>query len=321
MDWNKDGKKDLIIGDSNGYLYSYLNTGTDAAPVLAAGEKIKVDGKEFGSDLLKELFGDTLKYFDRAKPDVVDWNNDSKTDLIVGIEEGYVLLLLNTGTAAAPQFKEITFIQDGDKPLRPGTSLMRVDPRAYDFNADGKSDFVTANVNSDNVSILLNATITDADEDNVADEDDNCPNDYNPGQEDTDGDDIGNACDTDDDNDGVEDISDSNNIDPTICEDIDGDTCDDCSIGTDGFGPLPDNNPANDGTDTDADGICDLGDWICGDLNDDDNIDILDIVFLINYKYKGGTTPEPLESADVNHDSNVDILDIVHLINFKYKGG
>ncbi|MCP4703485.1 MAG: hypothetical protein GY865_02655 [candidate division Zixibacteria bacterium] len=59
----------------------------------------------------------------------------------------------------------------------------------------------------------------------------------------------------------------------------------------------------------------------CGDLNDDTEIDILDIVFLINYKYKDGAVPDPLESADVNHDTNIDILDIVHLINFKYKGG
>ena len=31
-------------------------------------------------------------------------------------------------------------------------------------------------------------------------------------------------------------------------------------VGTDGFGPLPDNDPANDGTDTDSDGQCDAGD-------------------------------------------------------------
>ncbi|MCP4706841.1 MAG: hypothetical protein GY865_19760 [candidate division Zixibacteria bacterium] len=64
-----------------------------------------------------------------------------------------------------------------------------------------------------------------------------------------------------------------------------------------------------------------IGTYGCGDVNDDSEIDILDIVSLINYKYKGGIAPDPLESADVNHDTNVDILDIVHLINFKYKGG
>ncbi|MCP4705450.1 MAG: hypothetical protein GY865_12675, partial [candidate division Zixibacteria bacterium] len=64
--------------------------------------------------------------------------------------------------------------------------------------------------------------------------------------------------------------------------------------------------------------------YICGDVNDDINIDILDIVYLINYKYKSGANPlcEPISiCADVNHDTNIDILDIVHLINFKYKDG
>ena len=144
MDWNQDGKKDLIIGDSDGYIYTYINTAADNAPLLAAGEKLKVNGNVFGPDLLKEQFGDTLKYFNRAKPEVVDWNNDSKADLLVGIEEGYVLLLLNTGAKGAPLFKTITFIKDGDKNLRPGTSLMRVDPRVYDWNADGKKDLLLA---------------------------------------------------------------------------------------------------------------------------------------------------------------------------------
>ncbi|MCP4633301.1 MAG: hypothetical protein GY855_10280, partial [candidate division Zixibacteria bacterium] len=249
----------------------------------------------------------------------------------------------------------------------------------------------------------------DVDEDGIANNDDNCPSIFNPGQEDTDSDDIGDVCDTDDDNDGVDDGDDtdsldptvcedsdgdgcddcsvgtdgfgplpdnnpnddgldtdsdgqcnsgdpdddndgvddnydSDSLDPTICEDIDGDGCDDCSVGTDGFGPIPDNDPNNDGIDTDSDGICDSSDncptidnadqsdtdgdgigdvcdFLCGDLNGDGKIDILDIVFLINFKYKGGLEPDPQYSADVNSDTNIDILDIVYLINYKYKGG
>ena len=77
---------------------------------------------------------------------------------------------------------------------------------------------------------------------------------------DTDGDGICDTEDPDDDNDGVLDIDDTNPVDPAICEDADSDGCDDCSVGTDGFGPLADNDPANDGTDIDGDGICDAGD-------------------------------------------------------------
>ncbi|MCP4612822.1 MAG: hypothetical protein GY845_29355, partial [Planctomycetes bacterium] len=52
-------------------------------------------------------------------------------------------------------------------------------------------------------------------------------------------------------------------------------------------------------------------------------INILDIVHLINYKYKGGADPIPyaLCSGDANCNCTVDILDIVYVINYKYKGG
>ncbi len=85
---------------------------------------------------------------------------------------------------------------------------------------------------------------------------------------DTDGDTVIDACDTDDDNDCVSDGSDSNSLDPLQCEDMDGDGCDDCSVGVDGFGALCDNRPADDGVDTDADGLCDVGDP-CTDVDGD----------------------------------------------------
>ncbi len=61
--------------------------------------------------------------------------------------------------------------------------------------------------------------------------------------------------------------------------------------------------------------------YMCGDVDGDRLVNILDIVFLINYKYKSGPAPDPIQSADVNGDELVNILDIVYLINFKYKAG
>lgn len=61
--------------------------------------------------------------------------------------------------------------------------------------------------------------------------------------------------------------------------------------------------------------------FICGNVDDNGLINILDIVFIINFKYKSGPEPYPLESADANFDMEINILDIVYLINYLYKQG
>jgi hypothetical protein len=58
-----------------------------------------------------------------------------------------------------------------------------------------------------------------------------------------------------------------------------------------------------------------------GDTDADGEINILDIVYLINFKYKEGPEPDPWVAGDVNCDLEINILDVVYLINFKYKDG
>jgi len=60
---------------------------------------------------------------------------------------------------------------------------------------------------------------------------------------------------------------------------------------------------------------------LCGDANLDGLINILDIVYIINFKYKSGPPPAFPECSDVNNDAVINILDIVFLINYKYKSG
>ncbi len=83
------------------------------------------------------------------------------------------------------------------------------------------------------------------------------------------------------DGDGVCDPDDSDPFDPFVCRDVEADTCDDCSSGTD--------NPANDGPDFDGDGLCDPGDI------DDDNDGIPD-----------GSDPCPLDPTNTCGCSDID---------------
>ena len=59
----------------------------------------------------------------------------------------------------------------------------------------------------------------------------------------------------------------------------------------------------------------------CGDVNFSQTINILDVVYLINYKYKNGSAPFKMESAEIDGIEGISILDAVYLISFLYKGG
>ncbi len=61
--------------------------------------------------------------------------------------------------------------------------------------------------------------------------------------------------------------------------------------------------------------------YLSGDASHDGVIDIGDVVYLINYLYKSGSAPNPLESGDANCDQIVDVGDVVFLINYLFKTG
>jgi len=61
--------------------------------------------------------------------------------------------------------------------------------------------------------------------------------------------------------------------------------------------------------------------YLFGDVNDDGKVNLGDLVFLINYLYKYGPAPNPLEVGDVNSDGTVSVGDIVYLINYLFYGG
>ena len=60
---------------------------------------------------------------------------------------------------------------------------------------------------------------------------------------------------------------------------------------------------------------------IKGDVNTDDKISLVDIIYLVNYIFKAGPAPFPLKVGDVNCDNKVSLSDIVYLVNLIFKAG
>jgi hypothetical protein len=58
-----------------------------------------------------------------------------------------------------------------------------------------------------------------------------------------------------------------------------------------------------------------------GDCNGDGRIDAGDVVFLVNYLYKNGSSPDPMETGDVTCDEQVNVGDVVYLINYLFRNG
>jgi hypothetical protein len=71
VDWDGDGRRDLLVGTERSEVFFHRNTGTNTSPRLAEGKKMELKGPGF-----------ELGY--RGRIDVVDWNDDGKLDILVG---------------------------------------------------------------------------------------------------------------------------------------------------------------------------------------------------------------------------------------------
>ena len=61
--------------------------------------------------------------------------------------------------------------------------------------------------------------------------------------------------------------------------------------------------------------------YIRGDANNDSKLTVSDVVYLINYLFKGGPLPVRSYTADNNCDGKTSVSDVVYLINYLFKGG
>jgi DNA/RNA endonuclease YhcR with UshA esterase domain len=125
-DWNEDGKKDLVIGNGSGEIFVYLNEGTNQQPAFGKPLKLNNGRLDVGSN---------------SSPEVADWDGDGKKDLVIGNDDGEILIYINRGTNREPQFDN-----EGEKlPIKLGPDAM---PQVLS-KGRGWSDLVVADRNGE----------------------------------------------------------------------------------------------------------------------------------------------------------------------------
>jgi len=61
--------------------------------------------------------------------------------------------------------------------------------------------------------------------------------------------------------------------------------------------------------------------FLRGDANGDGVINVADVVYIVNFLYRGGDPPDPTDAGDANCDGIVNVADVVYLVNYLYRGG
>ena len=61
--------------------------------------------------------------------------------------------------------------------------------------------------------------------------------------------------------------------------------------------------------------------FLRGDSDSDNFYTLNDIVYLVNYLFKEGPAPNPIEIGDVDNSGAVNVADIAYLVNYIYHDG
>lgn len=132
VDWNGDGKLDLLVGDVQGRVHLLLNEGTSSNYAFGKAQHLAAQGTR-----IQVEHGD-------SHPIAVDWDRDKLLDLLVGCGDGSVLFYKNIGTATEPKLAKAQTLVAASKPagvnvIYPGS---RAKICAVDWDGDGRLDLL-----------------------------------------------------------------------------------------------------------------------------------------------------------------------------------
>jgi hypothetical protein len=141
VDWDDDGKLDLLVGTFDGMMFLRRNVGTRTKPVYATENEWVMVGKK----RLRVPGGA------HANPVIADWDGDGRWDIITGSADGGVYWYRNIGKRGRPKFAPpVALIPkhegsgydellDAGKEPRPG---IRSQVAVVDYDGDGKLDIL-----------------------------------------------------------------------------------------------------------------------------------------------------------------------------------
>ena len=133
VQWDDDGRKDLLVGAADGTVRIYRNVGSDADPLFDAGAFVQAGVAQ----------PEDIDVGFRATPIWVDWNLDGRHDLLIGAVDGRLRLYLDTATTGDPQFAAALVIQADNADLVVFGN--RSSPEYADCDDDGRRDLLVGN--------------------------------------------------------------------------------------------------------------------------------------------------------------------------------
>lgn len=167
VDWNNDGKLDLLVGlgdwtdygwdnayDQNGrwrngplhgFVFVMLNTGTNENPVYAPAQQVYADNRVI------DVYGNPSAQF-------ADFRGNGVRDIITGEFVDGFTYFQNVGTPQEPKFLSgKPLARDGKYLIMP---LEMIEVVAYDWNKDGKTDLVVGQEDG-RVALMRNEGFTE----------------------------------------------------------------------------------------------------------------------------------------------------------------